>query len=267
MTSPRLPRFAACLLAGIGLWLAPAAMADGFSTQLTAEQRTAAGLDQLNAGERAALDADVAGDLGNARQLRVTTLGERFSLRHAGGNAGLGRLSAQQLAQLDELVADAIAAQPLPKERPRLKDDQVVSLKRRLEVHGGMSFTYGWAKGGRNYRDAGAWVSYFDPETGLGLEVGMSRFSGDLPVGYGYGYGYGGDYAGPYAANYPYYGGYGYGAPYGFAGWASGAGTTTDVNLFWVRPNFMLSLGFSNTDFSRPLTFEKPMPPAVEKKL
>ena len=125
------------------------------------------------------------------------------------------------------------AAEPsTPKERPRLRDNEVISLARRLEVHGGMSFTYGWASGGRNFREAGAWVSYFDPVTGLGLAVGFSRFSGDMPYTYGYSpYGY-----------------YGFG---GYTGWLrGGSGSTYDVDLSLFRPNFAIDVGFSQTQFS-----------------
>jgi hypothetical protein len=123
-------------------------------------------------------------------------------------------------------------AEPVtPKDRPRLKDNEVVSLKRRLEVHGGMSFAYGWASGGRNFREAGAWASYFDPESGLGLAVGFSRFSGDVPYDFGY-------Y--PYAYN-----------AYARPGWYYGSPRSAyDVDLFLIRPNFAIDLGFSQTDFS-----------------
>jgi hypothetical protein len=127
-------------------------------------------------------------------------------------------------------------AEPVtPKERPRLKDNEVVSLKRRLEVHGGMSFTYGWASGGRNFREAGAWVSYFDPQSGLGMAFGFSRFSGDVPYDYGY-------YPGGYG-RYGYYDDHA-------GGFYGGPGSTYDVDLFLVRPNFSLSLGFSQTEYS-----------------
>ncbi len=129
-------------------------------------------------------------------------------------------------------VRPADHAEPVtPRERPRLKDNEVVSLKRRLEVHGGMSFTYGWASGGRDFREAGAWVSYFDPESGLGLGFGFSRFSGDVPYGYGY-------Y--PYAAN-----------AYTLPPWYFASPRSAyDVDLFLVRPNFSIDIGFSQTDFS-----------------
>jgi hypothetical protein len=227
-----------------GLWLAGLlaffvaslhAADSGFSATLSTGQRDSTGLDQLSASELTMLDLLVASDLATARQLRVATLDERFSIRHNGQNAGLEHLSAGQVAQLDELVAATIAAQPLPKERPRLKDDQVVSLKSRLEVHGGMSFTIGWASGGRNFREAGAWVSYYDPVSGLGLGFGFSQYSGDAIYPYGY---------------YP---GYAYNGP----GWYGGApGNTYSAEVFWARPNFSLGLGFSQTDYSHPAGFD-----------
>jgi len=244
MTLSRLVRGSLWLAAGLAVALAPlrAASDTGFSSTLTSGQRSATGLDQLTDDERTILDVLVAGDLAAARQLRTTTFTERFSSRHQGQQAaGLERLSDDQLAQFDELVADAIATQPVPRDRPRLKDNEVVSLKRRLEVHGGMSFTLGWASGGRNFREAGAWVSYFDPQTGLGLAVGFSQYAGDAIYPYGYPYGY---YpGGPYA--------------YGPAGWYGGApGDTYGAELFWVRPNFALSLGFSQTEYTRPARFD-----------
>lgn len=234
------------LVSCLALSLAPlrAAADTGFTSTLSTGQRGATGLDQLTADELAMFDVLFASDLVTARQLRITTFGERFSDRHRGQKAGIERLDSDQLAQLDELVADAIAAQPLPKDRPRLKDNEVVSLQRRLEVHGGMSFTYGWASGGRDFREAGAWVSYYDPVSGLGLAVGFSQYSGDVLYPYGY---YG---AGPYPySSYPY--GYNRGGWYG-----AGPGDTIGAELSWSRPNFALGVGFSQTEFSRPNGFD-----------
>ena len=240
MTLSRLVRGCFWLAAGLAVALAPlrAATDTGFSSSLTSGQRSTTGLDQLTADELALLDVLSASDLTTARQLRVTTFGERFSDRHRGQQAiGLERLNADQLARFDELVADAIAAQPLPKERPRLKDNEVVSLQRRLEVHGGMSFTMGWASGGRDFREAGAWVSYYDPVSGLGLAFAFSQYDGDAMYPYGF---------------YP-----GYGYPYGPAGWYGGApGDTYSAELFWSRPNFSIGVGFSQTDFDRPVRFD-----------
>jgi hypothetical protein len=224
---------AACLAAVLAL--APAsALAAGFSSTLSAGQRSAAGLDQLTEAELAILDVLVASDFAAARQLRTTTFGERFSDRHYGQKTGLERLDAGQLAQVDELIADAIAAQPQPRERPRLKDNEVVSLQRRLEVHGGMSFTLGWASGGRDFREAGAWVSYFDPVTGLGLSFAFSQYDGDVLYPYGY---------------YPYYPPHYYYGP----GWYGAApGDSYSVGLSWTQPKFAVGVSFTHTDFERP---------------
>jgi hypothetical protein len=239
MTLSRVVRGSLGLAAVFAVLLAPGrALAAGFTSTLPHGQLAATGLDEMNADQLALLDVLVAGDLANARQLKIATFGERFSDRHRGQWPALDQLDGDAVARLDELVADAIAAQPLPKERPRLKDNEVVSLQRRLQVHGGMSFTLGWASGGRDFREAGAWVSYFDPVTGLGLAFAFSQYSGDAIYPYGYYY--------PYAGGYP-------GDP---TGWYGGApGDTFSVGLSWTRPNFALGIGFSETDFSHPAPF------------
>lgn len=185
MSLPRVFRQWCCLAGLLVLAASSLVAADtGFSTTLSPGLRTATGLDRLSAEERAILDMLVASDLAQARQLRLPALADTFSSRHAGQGTGIERLEADEVAVLDEHVADLIAAQPLPKDRPRLRDDQVVSLERRLQVHGGVSFTYGWASGGRDFRAASGWVSYFDPVTGIGIEIGVSQASGDLPYYY-----------------------------------------------------------------------------------
>jgi hypothetical protein len=184
------------LLAGLLLSLAwPLAAAEGgFVARLTNEQMAEAGLTMLTPEELDALDQLVAGDQARVRQLNTSALPGRFSGRHSPEKraaAGLDRLSAGQLAKLDELVDGAVYTRPSPKERPRLKDGDVLSEQGRLRVHGGMSFTYGWAGGGRSFRESSAWVSYHDPVTGLSLGFGFSNFSGD---GFYPGYYYDRDY-------------------------------------------------------------------------
>jgi hypothetical protein len=189
----------------------------GFTATLSREQRVAAGLDQLNAEETAALDRLVAADLAEARELQVPRLRESFIARRSEAErkeAGLDRLSPEQLAKLDELVAAALAARPVPKDRPRLKDSDVRSATGRLQVHGGVSMTYGTG-GGRSFRGVSSWVNYYDPVTGIGLGVGLARASGDGLYGY---------------YPYPYYYGAGYyDAPvyYGYAQRLGGLGAVT----------------------------------------
>ena len=182
------------LLAGLltALNLSVRATEAGFTATLTSEEMTAAGINQLTAGETAALDRLVAED--NDRVRLFNSITSRFTERQTGAQlkeTGLDRLAPEQLDRLNKFVASALAARVQPKERPRLRDSAVLSEQGRLRVHGGMSFTYGWAGGGRSYRETSAWVSYFDPVSGIGLGFGFSNFSGDsLYPGYYYDRGY-----------------------------------------------------------------------------
>ena len=184
------------LLATFGASLQAAS--GGFTATLSTEERDSAGLTTLSAAELTALDDLVADDLARARQLRVTALHGSLSDRHAADRcqaAGLDRLTPEQRAKLDALVADAIASRPLPKERPRLWDRaDVLSDQGRLRVHGGMSFTVGGGSSGSFYGSS-AWASYYDTVTGLGLSFGFSQMSGDGLSGYYPGYGYGPGYS------------------------------------------------------------------------
>lgn len=190
------------LIATLGLPLQAAS--SGFTASLSNDEMTAAGLYALSAGEVIALDRLVAEDFDRMRLMNFSSPNSSFTDRQIRAHlqdTGLDRLSPEQLARFNELVATSLAAslatQLQPRERPRLKDNEVVSLQRRLEVHGGMSFTYGTAGSGRNYRETAGWISYYDPVTGLGISFGFSRFKGDGLYGYGLGYdGTGGYYYG-----------------------------------------------------------------------
>ena len=197
----------AVLLTGLLSALAPSlsAASRSFTATLSPEQKTEAGLATLGPGELTALDQLVATDIIRARHVRLPALADPYSQRYTEAEtkvAGLDRLTPEQLAKLDTLITAAVAAAPQspsiqPRERPRVRDGEILSEKGRLQVHGGMSLTKGWASGGRNFREVGAWVSYFDPVTGLGLSYSFSRTSGDLLGSY-----YGRDYS--YNAPYLY---------------------------------------------------------------
>lgn len=180
------------LLATFGLNLRAAD--GGFTATLSAEEKTATGLDGLSVDETVALDQLVSDDLSRARQLKANLLPGTLASRHSEAAvqaAGLDRLTPEQLAKLDDLVAEVIAARPLPKDRPRLRGSEVLSEQGRLRVHGGMSFTVGGGSGSSFYGSS-AWVSYYDTVTGLGLSFAVSQFSGDGLYGYHPGYGYSG---------------------------------------------------------------------------
>lgn len=194
-----LPRPGLLLLAG---WLLLAAgtlrAADGgFTATLAPEQKAAAGVTTLTADERTALDQLVADDLAFARRENLTDLGGTFVSRRTEADrkeAGLDRLTPDQLARLNELVAAALAARPTPKERPRLKESDVLSAKRRGEIHGSVTVMYGWGRGGREYRAGTLWLDYQDPDGRFGLGLGIGTFDGDGFSRYYPGYYYPGGY-------------------------------------------------------------------------
>lgn len=170
------------LLAVMGMPMV-AAVSGSFTDRLSDEQKTAAGLKNLTSTELTVLDQLVADDIASNRRSSAPALSDRYSQRYSESQshaAGLDRLTVGEINRLDELIASAIAIAPQPRERPRLRGGDILSEKGRLQVHGGLSFTYGMASGGRDYRAGSAWVSYFDPVTGLGLSFSYSRSSGDF---------------------------------------------------------------------------------------
>jgi len=188
----------------------------GFTATLSIEQKNATGIAALTPEEREALDQLVKAELAQARSEGSTELDGTFASRHTGEElhrAGLDRLTPEQLKKLDLLVAGAVAAGPKPRERPRLKDSDVLSPEAKPQVHGEASLTYGRTSGGGAFRGASFWVDYFDPKTGILLGVGISRFSGsglwgfcpayyDFGPGYGYDGGLGYYGYGPYSSSF-----------------------------------------------------------------
>ena len=191
MPFPRRALFAAVRAAGAGGLLLAAtllhAVEGGFTTTLSPDQQAAAGLTGLSPAERAALDQLVASETAESRVAEGKVLSGTFASRRTEAErqaAGLDRLSEAELARLNEMVANVAISRPKPKERPRLKDDDVVSAKTRPEVHGSVSLTFGHGPGG-SFRGADLWLSYYIPEYGLSLGFGMSRYTGGfLPYDY-----------------------------------------------------------------------------------
>jgi len=202
--------FTRCSLLLLASWLMFAAgslhaAVGGFTATLSPEQQAAAGLASLTADERMALDQLVADDLALARRENLTDLGGSFVARRSKADrqhAGLDRLASAELVKLNELVAAALAARPTPKERPRLKESDVLGAKRRGEIHGSVTVAYGWGRGGREYRAGSLWLDYQDPDGRFGLGLGISTSGGDGFYGYHPGYYYPG---GSFADYYPGY--------------------------------------------------------------
>ena len=188
MTASSVARLGLALLAGLVLSAAGSlAVAEGgFTATLSTEQKSAAGLAELTDDQRNALDQLVADDLAFARREKLTVLEDTFVARRdetSRRQTGLDRLTPGQIAKLNELVAAAIAARPTPKERPRLKESDVV-VKRRGEIHGSVTVAYGWGAGGRDFRAGSLWLDYYDPDSRMSIGIGLNSSSGGYYPGY-----------------------------------------------------------------------------------
>ncbi len=211
MFPPRslLPLFLrAALAAGLlAVTTALAAAEGGFTATLSSGQQTEAGLTTLSAAERVALDQLVARELSFVRQEKSGEAGGSFVARCTATErqqAGLDHLTAEEQTRLNELVAAALAARPKPRERPRIKDSEVLNPAVKPEIHGSIALTYGRGGGG-TFHGSELNLNYFDPASGLSLNVGLASFTGRGFYGF-----YPDDFGSPY-----YYGGYGLmGAPY-----------------------------------------------------
>ena len=205
MARPHFPRrlSAAVLACGLMVFVPslPAAT-DGFSATLPASQQAAAGLTLLSTAERTALDQLIDADLAAVRQNEPGAYIGTFVGRRSDAElkvAGLDRLTPAELTKLNELVAAIITVHPKPKQRPRIKDDDVINAAAKPEIHGSISVTVGSGGKGRNFWGSTLWMDYFDPASGLGLSVGLSSFTGKGFYGYNQGY-----YGPGYLSDFPF---------------------------------------------------------------
>jgi hypothetical protein len=188
-----------------------AADAPRFSQSLTAEQRTATGIDRLNSDQLAALDALVrlnrnqtaAAELKAERAKAVTqkkvadtapsatestpvaattepaaqpiAFSQSLSAdqRHA---AGIDQLTAEQQSAINAIVA--AQASPLPTYRPALASspEAVQFFPNRFEVHGQFGFSLGAGSGG--YSSRAAWLNTTLLDTKTGTEIGVTVATG-----------------------------------------------------------------------------------------
>ncbi|WP_438481761.1 hypothetical protein [Oleiharenicola lentus] len=179
------------VLCAIVLTLSAHAAVGGFSATLSNDQQLDAGITLLTIEQRTALDRFVANELGQIKSGKVEEFDGSFVSRRSDDElktAGLTQLSASQLTKLNEYAA-AILDYRAPRERPRLKDSDVFSAKRKPEVHGEVTLAYGWGSGGREMRAGSMYVNYYDPASRVGIGIGVSQIEGDGFFGYpGYGF-------------------------------------------------------------------------------
>ncbi len=189
-----------------------AADAPRFSQSLTAEQRTATGIERLDSDQLAALDAlmrlhrnqtaaavlkaerekpaaedktatESATPAPQPAQPVAFTQSLSVDQRRA---AGLDQLNAQELSAIDAL---ATARSPeAPSYRPALATnaEPVEFFPNRFEVHGEFGFSFGGGSGGYSSRAAWLNTTLLDTKTGteIGVTIATGREKWKTPYGY-----------------------------------------------------------------------------------
>lgn len=183
------------MLAGLIIAVASVDAAQGgFTATLSVEQQASSGVASLTGEERAELNALVAAEIALARQGDIAGFAGTFSERRSDEEreaAGISKLSAAEVAELDRLVAALIAAGPVQRQVPRRVNVSEGAQRDRLEVHGEISYSYGWGSGGRDFQGGSLSTVIFDRKTGTTVGFTYGQYEGDLYPHYGrYGDGY-----------------------------------------------------------------------------
>jgi len=172
------------VLAGFVLTVASMhAAAGGFTSTLSADQQVACGVAALTEAERGALNELVAAEVALARQGGTEAFTGTFTSRrsaNARAAAGIDRLSPEEIAELDRLVAALITTGPHQRYTPRRFTETVTKAQDRLEIHGEVSFTYGWGSGGRDFKGGSLTTVILDKVTGTVLAFSYGQYEGDL---------------------------------------------------------------------------------------
>ena len=155
----------------------------GFTATLSSGQQSVAGLTKLSADEVTALNALVAREVAAARQGGVRAFAGNFLSRRKSderAQAGLDHLSTAEQARLNDFVAAALASGPAWTEpKSKLASlDTAVKDPRHLEVHGEISFLYGWGSGGRSIKGGSIYTTFTDPAGRYQFAVGYSQYEG-----------------------------------------------------------------------------------------
>jgi len=161
----------------------------GFTSTLSAENKTASGIVRLTEPQVAALDQQVQRELTSARQGKTVAFASTFTHRRSPlqrTEAGLDTLTTPELAQLDRLVAAALANLPppngptvtAPASTALSPSAYVEILPRKMEIHGEVTLAYVWGSGGGHGYGTSMVTTATDPSGKYSLTVGISQFTG-----------------------------------------------------------------------------------------
>ena len=165
-----------------------------FSHAITGAERTASGLTKLTSDQVAVIDAFVRRDT-TARGAPVdtsapasadekvkpvpATFSQRLEARER-STAGLGSLSAMEVAQLDALVdrhqnaklARTLLAPPVFLSRSKIEPSET---EKKRQIHGSYSLSFGWGSGGYSERTGSMMLNFEDPVKGYSISVGYTE--------------------------------------------------------------------------------------------
>jgi hypothetical protein len=155
-----------------------------FSATLSPGRRELAGLNQLTADNVAVIDGLVRQDEAASKFKHNQVDDTRFSQRRTARErdlAGLDRLTPAQLTQLDSFVGERIAGTAAP---PGAAIGSVTSSavkpgvsRAPLDIHGEISVTYGWGKGG-SVTGGSVILDYDDPAERYSVLFGYAEYRG-----------------------------------------------------------------------------------------
>jgi hypothetical protein len=176
------------IIAVFALTAAARAESTSFISTLNAENKAASGIVRLTERQAAALDFQVQREIATAHQGDTVAFSTSFTHRRTPAQrteAGLDRLMTPELAQLDRLVATAVANRP-PSTSPLLTTpattstsaDAVETIPLKAEVHGEVSLSYIWGSGGAHGYASSIVTTVTDPSGKGSLTVGLSQFNG-----------------------------------------------------------------------------------------
>jgi len=159
-----------------------------FTDALAPDQRAELGFAQLSSDNIAVLNALVRQDESTFKLRKNTIATTRFSERrtsHEREIMGLGLLDAEQVAKLDALVGRRFVpvvttrwmeSSGLPS-GVAISSVDTLNERRRPDIRGSFSFTYGWGKGG-SVMGGDVNLIYRDPERRYSVMFGYSQYEG-----------------------------------------------------------------------------------------
>lgn len=168
------------------------AVSAGAQTQATFTQKLlpadwkAAGLMRLSAQQTAALDALIQHDIQSARDGDVVAFSKSFTDRRTPEEitrSGINLLTASERAQLDRLVAGAVAAKPTTAfmasvPASPIGAEAIQELKPKPEVHGEVSMFVGSTSHRGSFYGGSFDAVVIDPSHRFSIGVGMSEVRG-----------------------------------------------------------------------------------------